>query len=169
VKRSDGVISALLYAAHALSVPVRLGVDRIARSQAFFWSVRHSLSGLECAVLLSKWLAALPGGGGLTGSEERILHWVRCIVEEAFDVVDFGEEEEEGGREAERESGWTRLDHPQGLSLAVLKIWAHFFKSNTQWPFINIIGASLERYREMLMRGSGRGLGPDGRSSFHGE
>lgn len=59
VERSDGVISALLYAAHALSIPVRLGVDRVARSQAFFWSVRHSLSGLECAVLLSKWLASL--------------------------------------------------------------------------------------------------------------
>ncbi|RKU49455.1 hypothetical protein DL546_007644 [Coniochaeta pulveracea] len=148
VKRSDGVISALLYAAHALSVPVRLGVDRIARSQAFFWSVRHSLSGLECAVLLSKWLATLPGDGGLTGSEERILHWVRCIAEEAFDVVDFDDEEEERHR-------GLGLDHPQGLSLAVLKIWAHFFKSNTQWPFINIIGASLERYREMLMKGIG--------------
>lgn len=59
VERSDGVISALLYAAHALSIPVRLGVDRVARSQAFFWSVRHSLSALECAVLLSKWLASL--------------------------------------------------------------------------------------------------------------
>ena len=56
VERSDAVISALLYAAHALSIPVRLGVERVARSQAFFWSVRHSLSGLECAVLLSKWL-----------------------------------------------------------------------------------------------------------------
>lgn len=59
VERSDGVISALLYATHALSIPVRLGVDRVARSQAFFWSVRHSLSGLECAVLLSKWLQSL--------------------------------------------------------------------------------------------------------------
>lgn len=59
VSRSKGVISALLYAAHALSIPVRLGVDRVARSQAFFWSVRHSLSGLECAVLLSKWLFSL--------------------------------------------------------------------------------------------------------------
>lgn len=59
VERSDGVISALLYAAHALSIPVRLGIDRVARSQAFFWSVRHSLSGLECAVLLSKWLATV--------------------------------------------------------------------------------------------------------------
>jgi hypothetical protein len=53
------VISALLYATHALSIPVRLGVDRVARSQAFFWSVRHSLCGLECAVLLSKWLSSV--------------------------------------------------------------------------------------------------------------
>lgn len=69
VKRGDGVISALLYAAHALSVPVRLGVDRIARSQAFFWSVRHSLSGLECAVLLSKWLASLQEPAGLAAPQ----------------------------------------------------------------------------------------------------
>lgn len=59
VDRSDGVISALLYSIHMLSIPVRLGVDRVARSQAFFWSVRHSLAGLECAVLLSKWLFSL--------------------------------------------------------------------------------------------------------------
>ena len=58
VERGGGVITALLYAAHMLSIPVRLGVDRVARSQAFFWSVRHSLSGLECAVLLSKWLSS---------------------------------------------------------------------------------------------------------------
>lgn len=59
VERSTGVISALLYSIHMLSIPVRLGVDRVARSQAFFWSVRHSLSGLECAILLSKWLSSV--------------------------------------------------------------------------------------------------------------
>lgn len=41
---------------------------------------------------------------------------------------------------------------PASLSLAVLKIWAHFFKSNAQWPFINIIGQSLEQYRALLLR-----------------
>jgi hypothetical protein len=165
VERSNGVISALLYAAHALSIPVRLGVDRVARSQAFFWSVRHSLSGLECAVLLSKWLASLSDESisklPLTGefihchssicpmsliqdtdSEDRILHWVRCIVEEAYAVVDFDEQEQH------------QQNDPANLSTAVLRIWAHFFKSNTQWPFINIIGMSLEIYREMLLRGS---------------
>lgn len=59
VERSDGVIAALLYAAHMISIPVRLGVDRVARSQAFFWSVRHSLASLDCSILLSKWLAKL--------------------------------------------------------------------------------------------------------------
>lgn len=82
----------------------------------------------------------------MLGSEERILHWVRCIVEEAYDVVDLDESD------AETEMEQQLNLEPRGLSLAVLKIWAHFFKSNTQWPFINIIGASLERYREMLLR-----------------
>ncbi|KAI1084352.1 amidase signature domain-containing protein [Whalleya microplaca] len=144
VKRSDGVISALLYAAHALSIPVRLGVDRVARSQAFFWSVRHSLSALDCSVLLSKWLYELKGSIGVTPlseSEDRILHWVRCIVEEAYDVIDF--DEDESGLQGD----------PFSLSLAVLKIWAHFFKGNTQWPFINMIGLSLEKYRELIRSG----------------
>lgn len=167
MERSGGVITALLYTAHMLSIPVRLGVDRVARSQAFFWSVRHSLSGLECAVLLSKWLSSLtvsatttPLSGMYkrclslfalscsntksTDSEDRILHWVRCIVEEAYDVVDF--EDDESDLQPDR--------GPACLSLAVLKIWAHFFKSNAQWPFINIIGKSLEQYRELLIRSS---------------
>jgi len=38
---------------------------------------------------------------------------------------------------------------PAHLGLGVLQIWAHFFSSNTQWPFINVIGRSLEKYRSM--------------------
>lgn len=70
------------------------------------------------------------------------MHWVRCIVKEAYEVVDF--EDEPGGL--------TDFRDPANLSLAVLKIWAHFFKSNTQWPFINIIGISLDRYHDMLIQ-----------------
>jgi hypothetical protein len=58
-ERSYRLIPALICAAHSLSIPVRLGIDYVARSQAFFWSVRHSLASLECAVLLSKWLHTL--------------------------------------------------------------------------------------------------------------
>ncbi|KAK8124896.1 uncharacterized protein PG998_000655 [Apiospora kogelbergensis] len=144
LERGDGVISALLYAAHALSVPVRLGVDRVARSQAFFGACATRSRG--------------------SNSEDRILHWVRCIVEEAYAVVDFDGDDGNGcgggGEEGEREDqgllddvGDVPPTEPGRLSLAVLKIWAHFFKSNTQWPFINIIGKSLEKYREILQRG----------------
>lgn len=137
------MISALLYSIHMLSIPVRLGVDRVARSQAFFWSVRHSLAGLECAVLLSKWLFSLARSVGttpLSDSEGRIVHWVWCIVDEAYSVVDF-DDVDAASVTVDRE--------PATLGLAVLRIWAYFFKSNTQWPFINIIGRSLEKYREM--------------------
>ncbi|KAF4420091.1 hypothetical protein F53441_14403 [Fusarium austroafricanum] len=145
IERSDGVIAALLYSSHMIGIPVRLGVDRVARSQAFFWSVRHSLSGLDCAVLLSKWLSKLSdtiAEHPLSDSEDRILHWVRCIVEEAYTVVDFDDQEP---------PSLLDFGDPGNLCFAVLKIWAHFFKSNTQWPFINIIGVGLEKYREILI------------------
>ncbi|KAL1858137.1 hypothetical protein VTK73DRAFT_7923 [Phialemonium thermophilum] len=142
VRRDDSIISALLYATHALSIPVRLGLDRVARSQSFFWTVRHSLSGLECAVILSKWLASLActvDTTPLTDAEGHILQWVRRIVEEAYGYVDF----EDGDFEFRGD--------PASLSLAVLKVWAHFFRGNAQWRFINILGESLERYRRILM------------------
>lgn len=59
IERNDAVISALLYATHALSIPVRLGLDRVARAQASLWTVRHSLAGFESAILLSKWLSVV--------------------------------------------------------------------------------------------------------------
>jgi hypothetical protein len=55
-ERGAQLIPALLHSAHALSIPVKLGVDYVSKSQAFFWSVEHSICSLECAVLLSKWL-----------------------------------------------------------------------------------------------------------------
>ncbi|GAB1731558.1 hypothetical protein NU195Hw_g7019t2 [Hortaea werneckii] len=143
VSRSDDISTALLYAVHMLGIPVRLGVDRVARSQAFFWSVRHSIASLDCAVLLSKWLISVSttvGQIALSESEERILHWVRCIVEEAYATVDF-------------DTPWTDANDvhtPKSLSFGVLQIWTHFFVSNKQWPFINIIGQGLKKYSDML-------------------
>lgn len=50
------LLPAILHATHALSIPVKLGVNYVARSHAFVWSVQHSLCGLEFAIFLSKWL-----------------------------------------------------------------------------------------------------------------
>ncbi|KAJ5165422.1 Transcription factor [Penicillium coprophilum] len=140
-ERSYRLIPALIYAAHALSIPVRLGIDHIARSQAFFWSVRHSLASIECAVLLSKWLFTIAEAGpdqSLSENETRILRWTRCIIEEAYSSIDTDDGEAPPDLE------------PASLGLAVLKLWARLFGTNTQWPFINVLGQSLEEYMTMI-------------------
>lgn len=67
---------------------------------------------------------------------------MRSIVEEAFSVVDFDNDE----------GDCPDFRDPGKLGIAVLRIWAHFFTSNTQWPFINIIGRGLEQYRQDLIK-----------------
>ncbi|KAI3004098.1 transcriptional regulator family: C2H2 zinc finger and Fungal Specific TF [Aspergillus niger] len=143
--RSYRLTPALIYSAHALSIPVRLGIDHVARSQAFFWSVRHSLASLECAVLLSKWLMSLAETGSsqaLSENENRILHWTRCIVQEAYESMDLDEGESFPSQD------------PGSLGLAVIKLWARLFRKNTQWPFINVLGESLERGISLAMTGN---------------
>lgn len=142
IERNDNLLSALLYATHALSIPVRLGIDRVARSQAFFWSVQHAISSFECAIFLGKWLCSLPRPlqeDSLSRSEHRILHWVRCIIKEAYAVVDFE------GLDANDEDPEVASE-PFQLGLAVLRIWCRFFRGNTQWQFVVNLGLSLEKY-----------------------
>lgn len=79
----------------------------------------------------------------LSGSEHRILHWVRCIIREAYAVIDFEEVEEMDGE-------LVVPDDPLGLGLAVLRIWVRFFKGNTQWQFVVNLGLSLEIFMKGL-------------------
>jgi len=143
IERNDNLLSALLYSTHALSIPVRLGIDRVARSQAFFWSVQHAISSFECAIFLGKWLCSIPRPFRedlLSRSEHRILHWVRCIIKEAYAVTDFDEDE-----------GELVVPHePFPLGVAVLNIWCRFFRGNTQWQFVVNLGLSLEKYMKTL-------------------
>lgn len=88
----------------------------------------------------------------LTDGEDRILHWIRYIVDEACAVVDFGEDIHERALLA---SANPHRASPSHLALSVLRIWSHFFKGNTQWPFINMIGESLHLYQELLLNSSG--------------
>jgi len=52
--RSPRLSRAVLQSAHALSIPVKIGINFVARTQTFSWSIQHSLCNLECAFLLSK-------------------------------------------------------------------------------------------------------------------
>lgn len=59
LSHSPHLLPAVLHAAHALSIPVKLGVDFVVRCHAYSWSVQHSLCGVEFAVLLSKWILCI--------------------------------------------------------------------------------------------------------------
>ncbi|KAL7908450.1 fungal-specific transcription factor domain-containing protein [Trichoderma velutinum] len=145
--RGRFLIPALIYSTHALSIPVRLGIDSVARSQAFFWSVRHCLSSLECAVFLSKWLCSLSqphNTQSLTENENRILRWVNAIVQEAISYLDIDKADI---------SMDIDISRPYTLGLAVSRLWARLFMHNVQWPFINIIGQGLQKYTETLHTG----------------
>ena len=72
-------------------------------------------------------------------NESRILRWTRCIVEEAYSSIDLDSDVDAP----------TDFE-PAALGMAVLKLWARLFRRNTQWPFINILGQSLEQYMAIL-------------------
>ncbi|OAG42969.1 hypothetical protein AYO21_02920 [Fonsecaea monophora] len=57
--RSSRLDRAILHAAHALSIPVRLGLELISHIRLPFRSIEYSLSSLECALLLRDWLAMI--------------------------------------------------------------------------------------------------------------
>jgi hypothetical protein len=54
LQRTPRLGRAILQSAHALSIPVKLGIAFVARTQTTSWSIQHSLCNLECAFLLSK-------------------------------------------------------------------------------------------------------------------
>jgi hypothetical protein len=72
--RSRRLLPTLLHATHALSIPIKLGLEYVSRSQAFVWNNQHALCGLEFAVLLSKWLHVVSQSQQKQPLEGRCLH-----------------------------------------------------------------------------------------------
>jgi hypothetical protein len=57
--RSPLLSRAILQSAHALSIPIKIGIKFVAHTQTLLWSMQHALCNLECAFLLSKPFAHL--------------------------------------------------------------------------------------------------------------
>jgi hypothetical protein len=86
LRRHSQLIPMLLQAVHHLSVPVRLGIKYVARSQTLFWSVNQSLCTLECAVVISKWLESLASTiaqAPMTKQEKNLVLMLRAVVLES--------------------------------------------------------------------------------------
>ncbi|KAH8812108.1 hypothetical protein F5884DRAFT_898432 [Xylogone sp. PMI_703] len=144
ITRSPGLITALLHAAHALSIPIRLGIDFVARTHSFYWSVHHSLSALEYAFLLTRWLLSLPKSGpaGLSKYEHKLFLWITCLMDEADTGLLIPSE---GRLELTND-----IVMMKQLSVAIVRVWARTFNGNCCWGIVDLVGASLEAYAGLM-------------------
>lgn len=145
IVRSPRLITALLHSAHALSIPVRLGIDFVARTHSFFWSIQHSLCSLECAFLLSRWLLSIPSTQSdqrLSEHERKLLVWLKSMMDETDMAVG-----PPGAPDMDFISNPYKV---RLLSIAIVRVWARTFKGNTSWAIVDLVGSSLDAYADSL-------------------
>ena len=138
-RRSTRVTRAALHCAHGLSIPVKLGIDFIARTQVFFWSNQYALCSLESALFLTKWLEAVTAPNSndkLAAEEARLLDFVLQMVAETEYAADTS----------------YLLATPRRLGAIVARLWAKLFREDSVWEIVGLIGSSLLAYAELLER-----------------
>ncbi|KAF7592369.1 hypothetical protein BBP40_000353 [Aspergillus hancockii] len=137
VERSDRLTRAALHCAHALSTPIKLGINYVAQTQVVSWSLQYALCSLECAVLLAKWLeeatVASPSPS-LTEQESKLLEFVIEMVMEARHGV---------SRE------WLLANNTR-LSAIVTRLWARLFTADYIWELVELMGRALNSYANIL-------------------
>ena len=143
--RSSHLDKAVLQCIHALSVPVRVGIAYVARTQAFNWSLQHALCHLECAFFLTHWLQALAtdvdSSGGvqcLRPNERKLFDMLASVVQE----TEWGDLLDEAQTHASR---------IRRLSAIVLRVWAETFKGFQVFDIVHMIGKVLSTVADMLM------------------
>lgn len=135
-RRGDQMTRAALHCAHALSIPVKLGINYVARTQMIHWSNQHALCSLECAVLLAKWLDSVTALSltDVTAAEQRVLDFTMQLVAE----------------DKYKASYESILEQKHRLSAMVVRLWAKLYQSRSVWQTVNLIGESLSIYAELL-------------------
>jgi hypothetical protein len=140
IQRTPKLVRAVLHSAHALSVPIKIGIRLVAKTQTFIWSIQHSLCSLECAFLLSKWLEALSLPNPeppVTDDEWRIRSLVKTMLDETgFAISEDAVPDSSAGTKS--------------LSAGVLRVWAAIFKGAQTWAIVDVIGSALNIYADML-------------------
>ena len=139
--RSSQVYRAVLQSAHSLSIPVRIGIEFVARTQTLTWSIVHSLGNLECALFLSKWLQSMAvlisTGEEPLPEERRLLRIIGSILNET-----------DLGSSIQREQNDTlKLKH---MASAIVRLWADALKGAHVFELTDSFGAGLELYARML-------------------
>ena len=118
-----------------------MGLHFVAKTQTLTWSVQHSLSNLECAIFLSKWLEMMAVTCSTTSLEKgelMLIHMIHSLLEETDLFQDSVPTEMADKHDQSRKIRW--------LATGVARIWAKIFKGTHVFEVVNIIGASLAIY-----------------------
>ncbi|KAH8693219.1 putative early growth response protein [Talaromyces proteolyticus] len=142
IRRTRKLVRAVLHSAHALSIPVKIGIRLVARTQTFTWSIQHSICSLECAFLLCKWLEALalPHPQPEVSEDEKRICW---LVKTMLDETEYGVR-------CDDEHALQSPSMLRQLSAGVLRVWAQIFKGAQTWAVVDVIGTALNTYADML-------------------
>ncbi|KAJ5804820.1 hypothetical protein N7474_010707 [Penicillium riverlandense] len=140
LRRSPKLTSTVLYSAHALSIPVKLGVNTVAHNQAFTWSLQHSLCALECAFVISKWLDTLGSDSSSTSLDEDELRLLAYITDMVGEADSLSEQWQVEGLERS----------PIELCSHVIRIWSRILSGETIWSVVHMVGQALKAYCHIL-------------------
>jgi hypothetical protein len=145
LRRGPELIYPVLQASYALAIPIRMGLNFVAKTQTLNWSVQHSLSNFECAIFLSKWLelmAIVSATTSLEKDELMLVHMIHSLLKETEFYLDDGLGDLADQRDQRRKIRW--------LATGVARIWAEIFKGAHVFEVVNTIGASLTTYAELM-------------------
>ncbi|EWY80743.1 hypothetical protein FOYG_16671 [Fusarium oxysporum NRRL 32931] len=141
LQRSTGVNRAVLHSGHSLSIPVRIGIEFVARTQTLHWSIVHSLCNLECGLFLAKWLQtiahALARNEVLDDEETQLLRIITSIINET-DLSPTIKNQE------------NLLQKTKNMAAAVVRLWGYSFKGPHVFDIMGTIGAELDLCAEIL-------------------
>lgn len=133
------IYHAVLQSIHALSIPVRLGVEYVAKTQALTWSTIHSLCNVECALFLCKWLETLATDPtDLRRDERRLLRIIRSVLREA-DLAPAADDSGDIGREELRLIG-----------VILVRLLSNILKGTHVFEMMGIFAGALRIYADLL-------------------
>ena len=145
LQRGPDLIYPVLQASYALAIPIRMGLHFVANTQTLTWSVQHSLSNLECAIFLSKWLEMMAVTCSTTSLEKgelMLIHMIHSLLKETDLFQDGVPKEMADKHDQSRKIRW--------LATGVARIWAKIFKDTHVFEVVNIIGSSLAIYASSM-------------------
>ncbi|GKZ23885.1 hypothetical protein AbraIFM66951_010417 [Aspergillus brasiliensis] len=143
ISRSPSLNRAILQCIHALSIPVRVGIAYVARTQTLSWSVQHSICHLECAVLLIRWMQMLAsdvaahGMASLREDERKLLRMAEYLIQETNVEEDDGEGDSEANRILR-------------LARTTAHVWAEISSGIHVFDLVRRIGEALRGIADVL-------------------